>query len=458
MKELFDTIAAISTPPGSGGISIVRMSGADAVAVAAKIFKGKDGLFPEINPYQFYYGHVVESPSGKPIDECLLLYMKSPKSYTGEDAIEFHCHGGPVSSFMVLQLLLSHGIRMADPGEFTLRAFLNGKKDLTQAEAVETLVHSQTPRQQENALFQLQGGLTGKLETVIAAVREGYYRLEAAVNFPEDVEGADDARLTDELKSLHGVLAELRDSFFDGKPYFQGIYSIIIGKPNVGKSSFLNKTLEYERAIVSAHPGTTRDFIEEGIIFEGFPLKIVDTAGIRDSRDPVETMGVERSLSLLPRASVVFAVFDVSAPLDDSDFKIISLLNHRGDTVVFALLNKTDLGAVIDPSLFPEHFNVIPVSVLTGHNFEEFKALFRDKILDIYGTNKERDFYLTNPRHYAIVSEMNKAVSELLNGQISCDKLLFTAKEILGLYDNLTGREMSPDEIHKIFDKFCIGK
>lgn len=459
MNYKLDTIVAISTPPGYGGISVIRLSGENALYLAKKHFVLPKGIkLSDIVPKRVYYGYFVDEKDIL-IDECLLLYMKSPNSYTGEDVIEFQCHGGNIVSVKIVEELLKNTgiVRYAEPGEFTYRAFLHGKRDLTQAEAVESLIHSRTVLQQRNALKQLTGYLGKKLKEYFDYFQEKRLILEAVINFPEDVD-VTLINIENKLKDFSQYLDELMNSYREISPFIAGIKAIIIGKPNVGKSSFMNLLLNNERVIVSPYPGTTRDIIEETIILEGVPLKIIDTAGIRFTNDPVESIGIEKTKEKIQTAQVVFAIFDVSDKPSDEDREILKIIEEREN--VFVILNKIDRGINSEMMNFIERFpfKLVRMSILENTGFEEFKKMFKDSILKLYSFREEKEFYVTTPRHYEIFVQMKEVIEELLSKKPQDEELLFALSELISLYDKLMGRNISEDDINKIFSRFCIGK
>lgn len=459
MNYNLDTIVAISTPPGYSGISVIRLSGKNAPDLAKKHFMlSKGSKLLDIIPRKVYYGYFVNG-DGEPLDECLMIYMKSPNSYTGEDVIEFQCHGGIIIPVKIVEELLKSRemIRYAEPGEFTYRAFLNGRKDLTQAEAVESLIHSKTMFHQKNALKQLSGYLGKKLKEYFNDFEDKRLFLEAAINFPDDMDEVY-IDIEHKLKDFYVFLDKLTNSYKEAQPYITGINAVIIGKPNVGKSSFMNMLLNNERVIVSPYPGTTRDIIEEEIILEGMPLKIIDTAGLRLTEDPIESIGIEKTREKLSQAQIIFSIFDASEPPTKEDIDILDIIENKQN--VFAILNKIDRGINNDIIKLIEGFNVkiIKMSVLYGTGLDELKKMFKESIIKLYSLGEERDFYLTSPRHYEIFLEMKEVVSKLLEGKPQLEELLFALSDLVLLYDKLFGRNVSDKDINQIFSRFCIGK
>lgn len=460
MKGLFDTIVAVATPPGTGAISIVKISGKDAFHVSAQCFRNRKGNFVDLkaNNRKILYGYAINPTNSEVLDECLLLVMAGPYSYTGEDVVEFHCHGGSIPSYKLVKTLLGLGLRQAEPGEFTLRAFLHGKKDLVEAEAVNSLVSATNDFLHRNAIYQLKGYFSKELETFFERLRNHYIALEADINFPDDVDVGNEKELYELLRELYTYLKDLCESYVETKPLREGIKAIILGKPNVGKSTFLNKLLNYERAIVTPHPGTTRDFISETISLAGLTVNLIDTAGIRETDDPIEKKGIEATIKVLSEADVVFLIFDASQPLTEEDYQLIRLVEGQNKRLVFALLNKIDKGVAIERDSLPENFYVTFISLKSGEGFSQFKELFKKNILEFYGGVSHREMSLTIPRHYELTKNIIDILEQVLKEPPAKDKALFAIKEVLALYDRIVGRNIPFDEIEQIFSNFCIGK
>jgi len=460
MREFFDTIAAIATPPGKGSISVVKLSGSKALEIAKRCFisKTKQPVLEKTSEKQIIYGFVKNLEDDTIIDECLLLVMKSPKSYTGEDVVEFQCHGGSISSYKIIKQIFSMGARQAAPGEFTLRAFINGKIDLVQAEAINSLVNATNEFLHENAVSQLKGELSVRLNTIFEKLQNVYLSLEAEINFPDDVDNVSQSNTFELLTELKDELMKLKDSYLESMPLREGIKAVILGKPNVGKSTFLNKMLNYERAIVTPHPGTTRDFILEQLNFCGYSLNIIDTAGIRETQDPVEKIGIEKTLTLVKEADIIFLILDASKPLENEDLFLIETAAKKEGTKVFCLLNKIDKGFFIDLTMLPSNFIVSKLSLKTEEGFNDFKEQFRKAVLELYCLVDKRDVYLIMPRHYEIITEMLEVIDDALASEKNSDRVMFSIKELISLYESLIGKKVAPDEINEIFSKFCIGK
>lgn len=370
-----DTIAAIATAPGEGGIGIIRISGEKSLQVAQSIFKSKSGkMIKDYNARTLIYGTVVDNE--KVIDEVLVAYMKGPNSYTAEDVIEINCHGGFISVKKILELILSKGVRLAEAGEFTKRAFLNGRIDLSQAEAIIDVIKSKTDMAHEVAQSQLEGSLAKKIKDLRMNVTEVLAHLEVSIDFAEeDVEEITYQTLEEKALELRNEIKKLYDTAESGKILRDGLKTVIVGKPNVGKSSLLNSILGENRAIVTDIAGTTRDVIEEFVNIKGIPLKIVDTAGIRETEDVVEKIGVEKSRESFSTADLVIMVLDASRKLSEEDMEILESLKNK-KTIV--LLNKMDLEPQIELEKIEEFVNsedIIKISALKHQGIEEFFTL-----------------------------------------------------------------------------------
>lgn len=463
---MFDqTIAAIATPLGEGGIGIVRLSGPGAVQIGEQVFQTRGGSrLQDLGTYQLRYGKVVDPRSGKQLDEALALIMLAPRSYTGEDVLEIQCHGGIVVIREILQLVLDLGARLAEPGEFTKRAFLNGRLDLSQAEAVADIIQSQTRLSLEVAVDQLEGSLSREL----GQVREHLYALlvqvEASIDFPEDdLPELETMKLKQIIKECLDLLEQLLATADDGKILREGLKTVITGKPNVGKSTLLNKLLAENRALVTDIPGTTRDSIEEAINLRGIPLRLVDTAGIRESKDPIERLGVARSLEHLEQADLVLHVFDRSIALDGDDHHLLQRTAGRRRLI---LVNKADLPAVWELEELGdlEGSAVMELSLLQ----EEESAVERlaAAILECIGSGSVISSagtraLLTRSRHKQAVERalnaLQQALTTLAEGLpldlIAVD--LYAALEFLG---EITGETVRDNVLDRIFSEFCIGK
>ena len=453
------TIAAISTAPGNAGIGIIRLSGDDCFKILQKIFKPKNK--GEIKGYTIKYGNIVKSENDEIIDEVLVSYFVAPKSYTKENMCEINSHGGIVVENQILEECLKNGAVLAEPGEFTKRAFMNGRIDLSQAEAVIDIINSKTEKEMMVAQRQLEGSLSKKIKDIQGEILNLMADIEASIDYPEyDIEETTNKKINDTLNSVEEKLLKLKNSFENGKILKEGIKTAIIGKPNVGKSSLLNLILGENRAIVSDIEGTTRDTIEEYINIKGIPLKIVDTAGIRKTNDEVEKIGVERSINNISNAELIIALFDDSRTFDDQDQKILDLIEGK-KTII--LINKIDLGKNLikeNEKLKKFKNNIIEFSTIneTGLDklYNKIEELFKLNELDCENTE-----IITNNRHKQQILYALEDVAkgrESLETHMPVDITAICLKDILERLAEITGENVSEDIINEIFKKFCLGK
>lgn len=453
------TIAAISTAPGNAGIGIIRLSGDDCFKILQKIFKPKNK--GEIKGYTIKYGNIVKSENDEIIDEVLVSYFVAPKSYTKENMCEINSHGGIVVENQILEECLKNGAVLAEPGEFTKRAFMNGRIDLSQAEAVIDIINSKTEKEMMVAQRHLEGSLSKKIKDIQGEILNLMADIEASIDYPEyDIEETTNKKINDTLNSVEEKLLKLKNSFENGKILKEGIKTAIIGKPNVGKSSLLNLILGENRAIVSDIEGTTRDTIEEYINIKGIPLKIVDTAGIRKTNDEVEKIGVERSINNINDAELIIALFDDSRAFDDQDQKILDLIEGK-KTII--LINKIDLGKNLikeNEKLKKFKNNIIEFSTIneTGLDklYNKIEELFKLNELDCENTE-----IITNNRHKQQILYALEDVAkgrESLETHMPVDITAICLKDILERLAEITGENVSEDIINEIFKKFCLGK
>src|SRR4030066_971273 len=398
-----DTIAAISTPLGEGGIGIVRLSGKGSLQIAEKIFSSPvNKSLGNLKPNSIVYGHIRDPLTGQKVDEVLVTIMKSPHSYTKEDVVEINCHGEMITLRKTLELVLKQGARLAEPGEFTKRAFINGRIDLSQAEAVLDLVRSKTDESRRIAIEQLQGGLSEKTTSLRDRLTELCVHVEAHIDFPEDeIETVSTQAMLESMKDIGRELQILLKTYDEARFFREGLSTAIVGSPNVGKSSLLNALLKKDRAIVTEYPGTTRDVIEEYLNINGLPLRIMDTAGIRDVQNVAEKEGVKRSLQSIENADFVIAVFDSSEPFQDEDFEVIEKI--KGKPLIIVVMNKCDLPSVSDKSVIASRFSprdvlILDISALCGTGLEELKYLIFSSSLKDLKEEKE-GVLVTNLRH-----------------------------------------------------------
>ncbi len=454
------TIASISTAPGIGGIGIIRMSGRDTFKILNKIFVMKNSKdIKEISGYTMKYGHIVEN--NRTIDEVLVSYFKSPKSYTTEDMCEINSHGGTVVMRKILELCLKNGANLAEPGEFTKRAFLNGRIDLSQAESVIDIINAKSEREAKEGIKQLNGFLSKEIFEIKQILLEIMTNIEVSIDYPEyDTPNVTNVEILEKIDISRKKLEDLKDSFDNGKYIKQGIKTVIIGKPNAGKSSLLNAILNEDRAIVTEVEGTTRDTIEEFVNIKGIPLNLVDTAGIRESHDIVEKIGIEKSKKLAEEADLIIAIFDSSQNFTNEDLEILKIAKNKKSIIV---LNKIDLKQKVtsdNPELKDLNKNLINLS---AKNKNGLNSLF-EKINDMFNLNEinlDNDVVITNERHKNLISTAIKNLNEAersLNIGMPVDIIAINLKDVLHNLGEITGEEASEEIINEIFSRFCLGK
>jgi tRNA modification GTPase len=451
-----DTIAAISTPAGEAGIGIIRISGPGAVDIANEIFRSPKGKKPEAS-HKLIYGFIRDPETGTDIDEVLLTVMRAPRTYTREDVVEINCHGGMVPMRRVLELVIRHGARLAEPGEFTKRAFLNGRIDLSQAEAAIDLIRAKTEAAEKIALEQLRGALSERVNSLREKLINVCANVEAHLDFPEE---EIEPRTLDEIKTAisgaEKIISALSESFNEGRFFREGLKTAIVGRPNVGKSSLLNALLGSERAIVTEAPGTTRDTIEEHLNIEGLPLKIVDTAGIREAHGMAEKEGVRRSLKALEDADLVLGVLDGSVPLHEEDHVVLDKLKDKDSIIV---INKKDLGRAESVRNSEFGGRKVELSARTGEGLDELKQIIFESALTSGGTVTE-GVVVTNLRHKL---SLDAAGENLISALASMESqpLEITAVELRAALDSLgeiVGAVTTDELLNRIFEDFCIGK
>ncbi|VBB07484.1 transforming protein p21 ras signature [Lucifera butyrica] len=457
-----DTIAAIATAVGEGGIGIVRLSGSGALEIAGRIFKGIHGReVKDITSYQAAYGHIIDPDSRRMVDEVILLVMRGPASYTKEDVIEIHCHGGPIPLKNILALTLRMGARLAEPGEFTKRAFLNGRLDLAQAEAVIDVIRAKT----DISLKMAMNHLTGNLSRAICGLRHNILeliaQLEAAIDFPEDdIEEVTAGQVDVAVRQILATLVKMMSTAQTGRILREGLETVIIGKPNVGKSSLLNALLGENRAIVTEIPGTTRDSIEEYINIRGIPLKVIDTAGIRDTNDKIEQIGVDKAREIMNRAGLILLMLDASRSLSAEDREVLGLIKEQPTLV---LLNKSDLPSrlsQIELAPWVEDKQIIAISVTDGTGIEELEQAIVNLVYS--GQVYQGDSVLVdNVRHVHALTQVKIHLEEVLNtiaANMPSDCIVIDLRAAWEKLGEITGDTVSEDIIDQIFSRFCIGK
>jgi tRNA modification GTPase len=463
--NLDDTIVAIATPPGRGGIGVVRLAGSRAVAIAEPMLRLRHSL----EPGRAVFGELVEpvadqvkravSPEGGEarIDEVVVTYFQKLHSYTTDDIVEISAHGSPVVLRHIVELALGAGARLAEPGEFTMRAFLNGRLDLTQAEAVRDLIDSQTLFQAKVAAQQLEGALSKRLKPIKQKLVELIALLEAGIDFAEDdISVAPDATVLTRIAEVRGPLEQLVASFEYGKLVHEGLTLAIVGRPNVGKSSLFNRLVERERAIVTSQPGTTRDIVSETVAIGGIPVQLVDTAGIRHALDEAESIGIKKSMEALSEADLVLVVLDSSQPIDAGDRSLLKQVEGRPAIVVE---NKCDLRSS-QFSVLSSQLQGVETSALTGQGIAELRAAILRHVGGESSPQIETGF-LTNVRHQKLVSDSIGGLDAATNAvavRVPHEMLLLDLYNALRPLDEVTGATTTDDVLNLIFGTFCIGK
>lgn len=459
-----ETIAAISTATGNGGIGIIRMSGQNCFNILEKIFrtsKNNKINIEKIKGYTIGYGYIIDNKTNEIIDEVLVSFFKNPKSYTRENMCEINSHGGMVVEKRILEECLNNGAILAQPGEFTKRAFLNGRIDLSQAESIIDIINSKTEKEAKASINQLQGYLSENIGKIRHELLDIMADIEASIDYPEyDIEEVTNSKATRLLENVKNKLEILEESFNSGKVLKEGIKTAIIGRPNAGKSSLLNTILKEERAIVSDIEGTTRDTIEELVTIKGIPLKIIDTAGIRKTSDKIEEIGVEKALKVAEDADLILAIIDNTKELNEEDLKILNLVKNKNAII---LLNKIDLqenNLEKNEEIINANKKIIKISTKNRDGIEELyreiEKMFNIKEIDIDSGN-----LITNIRHKNQITNSIKNINEAINAinlNLPIDIISISIKETLEDLGKITGDNVSEDIINEIFSKFCLGK
>lgn len=452
------TIVAISTAPGIGGIGIIRMSGDNCFDILEKFFKKKNNQKnKDVKGYTIKYGNIIDE--NNIIDEVLVSYFKSPKSYTTENMCEINSHGGIIIMNKILDICLKNGAVLAEPGEFTKRAFLNGRIDLSQAESIIDIINAKTEKEAKVSVKQLEGNLSDKISKIRKKIISLMADIEASIDYPEyDIETTTNAKISKILDEVDIELDLLEKSFYNGKILREGIKTAIIGRPNAGKSSLLNVILNEERAIVTETPGTTRDTIEEYISIEGVPLKIIDTAGIRNANDEVEKIGVKKAIEIAKESDIIVAIFDISRELNQEDIEILELIKKRTAIIV---LNKIDLNKKIDiEEIKKADKPIVEISTKIRKGIDELYT----EIINLYKLNEianDGELIVSNMRHKNLIinsrNNLNRA-REIIFSNMPIDIISTYLKEILEELGKITGETVTEDIIKEIFSKFCLGK
>ena len=454
------TIVAISTASGNGGIGIIRLSGKNTFKIIDRIFIPKNKN-KEIKGYNIKYGNIVNPKNNETIDEVLVSYFVSPKSYTTENMCEINSHGGMVVEKRILEICLENGAELAEPGEFTKRAFLNGRIDLSQAEGIIDLINSKSDMEAKESIGQLEGYLSKKIKEIKQKMLDIMVDIEVTIDYPEyDVEEVTNTKALKELTYIKEKLTSLEESFNKGKILKSGIKTVILGKPNAGKSSLLNAMLKEDRAIVSDIEGTTRDTIEEYINIEGVALKLIDTAGIRDTDNQIEKIGVEKSKKLAESADLIIAIIDNSRNIDDDDKKILEIIKDKNAIIV---LNKVDIN---DKNEYNEKevTNLCkPIIKISAKEEKGLDNLYKEilKLFEMHDISSNNEVLITNERHKKQINKAKENIERAINSlkdNMPVDILSIHIKEALNDLGEITGENVSENIINEIFSKFCLGK
>ena len=456
----FDTIAAISTPMGEGGIGIIRVSGSDSIPIVDKIYKGKSRL-STVDSHTIHYGYLIDPETGNVQEEVMISVMKAPKTFTREDVVEINCHGGIVSVNRTLQLVLENGARLAEPGEFTKRAFLNGRIDLSQAEAVIDIIRAKTDRAMKVALQQVEGKLSKLIQRLRQNILTLLAHVEVNIDYPEhDVESVTRSMLLEKSQEIKEELTILLRTSEQGKILREGISTVIVGRPNVGKSSLLNSLIQENKAIVTDIPGTTRDVIEEYVNIRGVPLKLVDTAGIRETEDLVERIGVEKSRQMLKEADLILLVLNYNEKLTEEDRSLLHVVEGLSTIVI---VNKIDLPRQLDLDEVKATLPTVPIisaSVKEEKGIDELEVaisslFFQGQIM------QEDQTYVSNARHIALLKEAIQSIDEFrdsIDSGMPVDISAFDLKRTWELLGEIIGDTASDSLLNQIFSQFCLGK
>ena len=455
-----DTIAAIATAMSSSGIGIIRISGDEAVGIVDRIFSMKNGKkLSDMPTHTIHYGHIKDVD--EVIDEVMVVLMRGPKSYTREDTVEIDCHGGVYVMKRILETVIKYGARPAEPGEFTKRAFLNGRIDLSQAESVIDIINAKSEKEVKTSINQLEGNLSKKIKQIKQQILDVMVNVEVSIDYPEyDTPDATENEILNMLNNVEKELLKLENSFDNGKLIKEGIKTAIIGKPNAGKSSLLNCILNEERAIVTEIEGTTRDTIEEFVTVEGVPLKLIDTAGIREAKDEVEKIGITKSKEIAKDADLIIAIFDSSKDLTDEDKEILDIIKNKTAIVV---LNKMDLLNKIDENM-AEIKNVskyiVKMSTLEQKGIDDlYKSI--GNLFSMEEISLDNTIVITNIRHKNLISKALNSCREAKKSMelgMPLDIIAIFLKEILENLGEITGEEVTENIINEIFSRFCLGK
>ncbi|HEH8250793.1 TPA: tRNA uridine-5-carboxymethylaminomethyl(34) synthesis GTPase MnmE [Staphylococcus aureus] len=456
-----DTITSISTPMGEGAIGIVRLSGPQAVEIADKLYKGKH-LLNDVPSHTINYGHIIDPESKEVVEEVMVSVLRAPKTFTREDIIEINCHGGILTINRVLELTMTYGARMAEPGEFTKRAFLNGRIDLSQAEAVMDFIRSKTDRASKVAMNQIEGRLSDLIKKQRQSILEILAKVEVNIDYPEydDVEDATTEFLLEQSKEIKQEINHLLDTGAQGKIMREGLSTVIVGKPNVGKSSMLNNLIQDNKAIVTEVAGTTRDVLEEYVNVRGVPLRLVDTAGIRETEDIVEKIGVERSRKALSQADLILFVLNNNEALTQEDYTLYEVVKNED---VIVIVNKMDLEQNIDINEVKDMIGDTPLiqtSMLKQEGIDELEIQIRD--LFFGGEVQNQDMtYVSNSRHISLLKQARQTIQDAIDAAesgVPMDMVQIDLTRTWEILGEIIGETASDELIDQLFSQFCLGK
>ncbi|EGQ3273031.1 tRNA uridine-5-carboxymethylaminomethyl(34) synthesis GTPase MnmE [Staphylococcus pseudintermedius] len=459
--EQLDTITSISTPMGEGAIGIVRLSGHDAVEIADKLYKGKH-LLKDVPTHTINYGHIIDPETEEVVEEVMVSVLRAPRTFTREDIVEINCHGGILTINRVLELTMTYGARMAEPGEYTKRAFLNGRIDLSQAEAVMDFIRSKTDRASKVAMNQIEGRLSDLIKRQRQSILEILAQVEVNIDYPEydDVEDATTEFLLERSQEIKQEIQKLLDTGVQGKIMREGLSTVIVGKPNVGKSSMLNNLIQDNKAIVTEVAGTTRDVLEEYVNVRGVPLRLVDTAGIRETEDIVERIGVERSRKALSEADLILFVLNYNEPLTEDDRKLYEVIKNE-DAIV--IINKTDLEQRLDLAEVETMVGDMPIiqtSMLQQQGIDELEIQIRD--LFFGGEVQSQDMtYVSNSRHISLLKQAKNAIQDAIDAAemgVPMDMVQIDLTRTWEILGEIIGESASEELIDQLFSQFCLGK
>ena len=457
----FDTITSISTPMGEGAIGIVRLSGPQAIEIGDILYKGKKKL-SEVETHTINYGHIIDPETNETVEEVMVSVLRAPKTFTREDIIEINCHGGILTINRILELTMTYGARMAEPGEYTKRAFLNGRIDLSQAEAVMDVIRSKTDRASKVAMNQIEGRLSDLIKKQRQSILEILAQVEVNIDYPEydDVEDATTDFLLEQSKRIKEEINQLLETGAQGKIMREGLSTVIVGRPNVGKSSMLNNLIQDNKAIVTEVAGTTRDVLEEYVNVRGVPLRLVDTAGIRDTEDIVEKIGVERSRKALSEADLILFVLNNNEPLTEDDQTLFEVIKNED---VIVIINKTDLEQRLDVSELREMIGDMPLiqtSMLKQEGIDELEIQIKD--LFFGGEVQNQDMtYVSNSRHISLLKQARQSIQDAIDAAesgIPMDMVQIDLTRTWEILGEIIGESASDELIDQLFSQFCLGK